>query len=127
MNRVEVVKWFKDPILLQKLYILAKKANFARVRSARGWGLAYQASSIDLTHQSHTLDPALKACGARRAATIQLLLNDKKHSKASLSIQKAYKAYQKRIIIVKSVLKASQSVQKCSKVYKSLHKCSIAF
>ena len=76
MNRVEVVKWFKDPILLQKLYILAKRANFARVRSARGWGLAYQASSIDLPHQSHTLDPALKASRARRTPAIRLLVND---------------------------------------------------
>ena len=52
------------------------KARFVRVRAARGWGLAYQASSIDLPHQSHPLDPALKASRARRAAAIQLLIKD---------------------------------------------------
>ena len=37
---------------------------------------AYQACSIDLPHQSHTLDPALKASRARRIAAIQLLIKD---------------------------------------------------
>ena len=59
--------WLKTRFLI--IYSTKKGA-------ARGWGLAYQASSIDLTHQSHTLDPALKASRARRAATIQLLLKD---------------------------------------------------
>ena len=40
------------------------------------WGLAYQATPVNLTHQSSTLDPALKAPRARRAAAIRLLVND---------------------------------------------------
>ena len=31
--------------------------NSPQKRAARGWILAYQATSIDLTLQSHTLDP----------------------------------------------------------------------
>ena len=31
---------------------------------------------MDLTHQPHTLDPALKASRARRTALIRLLVND---------------------------------------------------
>ena len=61
---------------MDHLSVLDKKARFARVRALRGWGLAYQASSIDLPHQSHTLDPALKASRARRTPAIQLLVND---------------------------------------------------
>ena len=38
------------------------------------WRLAYQASCINLPHQAHPLDLALKASRARRAATIQLLI-----------------------------------------------------
>ena len=41
-----------------------KTPQFARVRAARGWEWVYQASSVDLPHQSHTLDPALNASGA---------------------------------------------------------------
>ena len=40
------------------------------------WGLVYQETPMNLTHQSHTLDPALKAPRARRAAAIRLLVND---------------------------------------------------
>ena len=56
--------------------ILAKKARFARVHATPGWWLPYQASSIDLPHQSHTLDPALEASRDRRFAPIRLLVND---------------------------------------------------
>ena len=59
-----------------ELLKIAEKARFARGCAARGWGLAYQASSIDLPHQSHTLDPALKASRARRTPEIRLLVND---------------------------------------------------
>ena len=52
-------------------YKLAKKARFARVRAARGWGLAYQASFIDLKLGSHTLDLALEAPRASGAPTIR--------------------------------------------------------
>ena len=55
---------------------LAKKARFG-IHAACRWGLAYKASSIDLPHQSHTLDLALKASGARRTAAIQLFIKDK--------------------------------------------------
>ena len=55
---------------------LAEKARFARVRATRGRSLACQASSIDLLHQSPTLDQALKATGARRFVTIRLLKKD---------------------------------------------------
>ena len=61
-------------LLALSLGKLDKKARFARDRAARGWGLAYQASSIDLPHQSHTLEPALKAPRASRIAKIQLEL-----------------------------------------------------
>ena len=67
-NRKNITKYIFNKLDL--------KARFARVRAARGWGLPYQASSIDLPHQSHPLDPALKASRARRAAAIQLLIKD---------------------------------------------------
>ena len=57
-----------------ELLKLAEKARFAREFAVRGWGLAYQASSIDRSHQSHTLDLALKASKARRIAAIQFLI-----------------------------------------------------
>ena len=38
--------------------------------------MAYQATPMDLTNQSHTLDPALKASRARRIAPIRLLKKD---------------------------------------------------
>ena len=44
--------------------------------AARGWGLAYQASSIDLPQQSHTLDLALKAPRASSLQTIRSLKKD---------------------------------------------------
>ena len=66
--------WFLSSIYpLDQLLTLDRKARFARVRAARGWGLAYQAFSIDLPHQSQTLDPALKASEAIGTATIRLL------------------------------------------------------
>ena len=49
---------------------------WTKKRALRGWGLAYQAFSIVLPHQSQTLDPALKASGARRFLAIQLLIKD---------------------------------------------------
>ena len=55
---------------------LDRKARFARDRAARGWRVAYQATPMDLTNQSHTLDPALKASRARRIAPIRLLKKD---------------------------------------------------
>ena len=57
-------------------FILDRKARFARDRAARGWRVAYQATPMDLTNQSHTLDPALKASRARRIAPIRLLKKD---------------------------------------------------
>ena len=39
-------------------------------------GLAYEATPVDLTHKSHTLDPALKASRARPTLAIRLLVND---------------------------------------------------
>ena len=45
-------------------------------RALRGWSLPYQASCIDLNLESHTLDPDLKAFGARAAPTIPLLKKD---------------------------------------------------
>ena len=56
-------------IIIPKDYIL-------RIRAAYGWGLAYQASSINLPHQFHTLEPALKNPGARRTLAIRLLIKD---------------------------------------------------
>ena len=55
---------------------LDEKARFARDRVARGWRVAYQATPMDLTNQSHTLDPALKASRASRTAPIRLLKKD---------------------------------------------------
>ena len=46
------------------------------VHAARGWGLAYQASPINLPHNSHTLNLAFKASGARRIPAIQLIFKD---------------------------------------------------
>ena len=46
------------------LFELATKKSFARVRSARGWGVAYQGSYNDPTHLSHTLDLTWKAPGS---------------------------------------------------------------
>ena len=43
---------------------------------AREWTALYHGYSIDPTHQSHALDPALKASEARRTAPIQLLIKD---------------------------------------------------
>ena len=53
----------------------AAHANYGNP-TARGWRVAYQGSSIDLPHQSHTLDLALKASRARCTAPIRLLVND---------------------------------------------------
>ena len=52
---------------------LDEKARFARVCTARRWSLGYKVSSIDLLHQSPTLDPALEANGARRMEAIRLI------------------------------------------------------
>ena len=62
---------FISYLLLKTSQKSAIRTRFARVGTARGWGLAYQASSINLPHQSHNFDPALKASGARRKAVIQ--------------------------------------------------------
>ena len=42
----------------------------------RAWGLAYQASCIDLNLESYTLDPPFKASRASGAPTIRLLEKD---------------------------------------------------
>ena len=55
---------------------LATKARFARVRAARGWIPAYQATSIDLTLQSHTLDPTSGLSFLRLVLPIRLLVKD---------------------------------------------------
>ena len=57
--------------------VLATKARFARARAARGWILAYQATSIDLTLQSHTLDPTSGLSFLRLVVPIRLLVKDK--------------------------------------------------
>ena len=60
-----------DPSSIYYFYSPKKQA---RVGATRGLSLAHQASSIDLLHQPHTLDPALKASEARRKDAIRLLL-----------------------------------------------------
>ena len=60
----------------KELFILDKKARFARDRAARGWSPAYHGSCIDPMDQSKPLDPTLKVAGARRIRTIRLLVND---------------------------------------------------
>ena len=68
-----------DGVIFTKEY--ASKFKYTRLKSAlrarpRGWGLPYQASSIDLPHQSHTLDLALKAPRASSLRTIRSLKKD---------------------------------------------------
>ena len=55
---------------------LAKKARFARVHAARGWIPAHQATSIDLTLQSHTMDPTSGLSFLRLVVPIRLLVKD---------------------------------------------------
>ena len=63
------------------LMSLATKARFARERAARGWILAYQATSIDLTLQSHTLDPTSGLSFMRLVVPIRLLVKELRISK----------------------------------------------
>ena len=61
------------------IHKLATKARFARVCAARGWILAYQATSIDLTLQSHTLDPTSGLSFLRLVVPIRLLVKGYMH------------------------------------------------
>ena len=68
------MKW--EALLVLFKLGLDKKARFARVCAARGWGPAYQATCVDLNLQSHPLERPSEILLLILEPPIRLLIED---------------------------------------------------